>query len=203
MAGVIGQEPDGVYEKRWTLFRVRPGDLLTLLQLMARHDTALKAEALPPDVRVIDAFYDREQEQCALMLESAFYSPVQARLFKGRWSGGWDELVFSLGGEEEEAEPPVRPRHLVGEVRWEAYLIPPERIAQLLQTLASGERYNLPPLPPDTRLMDAFFDAERNAFILFLESSFFELSDVEGEGANQQVGMPERHLNLTRGESDL
>ena len=200
MAGVIGQEPDGVYEKRWTLFRVRPGDLITLLQLMARHDVDLKAEPLPPDVRIADAFYDTEQEQCALVLESAFYSPIQARLFRGRWSGGWDELVFAL---EEDAPPPVRPRHLVGDVRWEAYFIPPERIIQLLQTIASGESYNLPTLPPDTQLMDAFFDEERNAFVLFLESSFFELADVEGEGSDIQVGMPERYLNLTRGETNL
>lgn len=196
----MGKEPDGVYEKRWMLFRIRPGDLLTLLQLMGRQDVDLKAEPLPPDVHVADAFYDPEQDQCTLVLESAFYSPVQARLFRGRWSGGWDELVFAL---EDDAPPPVRPTHLVGDVRWEAYFIPPERIVQLMQTIASGESYHLPPLPPDTRLMDAFFDSERNAFVLFLESSFFELSDIEGEGSSLQVGMPERFLNLTRGESNL
>ncbi len=197
MASVIGQEVDGVYEKRWTLFRVRPGDLMQLLQLMSRHDVNLKAEPLPPDVRVVDACYDSETEQCLVVLESAFYSPAQVRLSRGNWSGGWDELVFAL---EEDALPPVRPRHLAGDVRWEAYFIPPERIVQLLQTISSGENYNLPPMPPDTQLMDAFYDSERRAFVLFLESSFFELSDVEGKGSDIRVGMPERHLNLTREE---
>jgi hypothetical protein len=55
-------------------------------------------------------------------------------------------------------------------------------------------------MPPDTQLMDAFYDSERRAFVLFLESSFFELSDVEGHGSDIRVGMPERHLNLTREE---
>jgi hypothetical protein len=197
MAGVIGQEPDGVYEKRWTLLRTRPGDLLNLLQLMARDDMGFKAEHLPPDVRVADAFYDQQAEQCVLVLESAFYSPVQARLFRGHWSGGWEELVFAL---EEEACEPVRPTILPDRIRWEAYFIPPERIIQLLQALASGESYNLPPLPPDTQVMDAFYDSERGAFVLFLESSFFDLIELESEGNNVHAGMPERHLNLTRGE---
>lgn len=197
MAGVIGQEPDGVYEKRWTLLRTRPGDLLSLLQLMARHDVGLKAEHLPPDVRVVDAFYDQQAEQCVLVLESAFYAPVQTRLFRGRWSGGWEEILFAL---EDEAPEPLRPTILPDRIRWEAYLIPPERIIQLLQALASGETYNLPPLPPDTQVMDAFYDSERSAFVLFLESSFFDPIEVESEGNDKHAGMPERHLNLTRGE---
>lgn len=197
MASVIGQDSEGVYEKRWALFRIRPSDLLNLLQFMARHDVDLKAEPLPPDVRAADAFYDLEQEQCVLVLESAFYTPVQARLFRGRWSGGWDEILFAL---ESEAPPPVRPNSLPPDVRWEAYFIPPDRLIQLLQTIASGEHYNLPPLPPDTRVMDAFYDSERGAFVLFLESRFFDKANVESEGSETHVGMPERHLNLTRGE---
>ncbi len=197
MACVIGQEPEGVYEKRWAMFRIRPSDLLDLLQFMARHDVDLKAEPLPPDVRTADAFYDNEQEQCVLVLESAFYTPVQARLFRGRWSGGWDEIIFALN---DDAPPPVRPRTLPPDVRWEAYFIPPERLIQLLQTIASGESYNLPPLPPDTQVMDAFYDSERAAFVLFLESSFFDKANVESEGGQTHIGMPERHLNLTRGE---
>ena len=86
------------------------------------------------------------------------------------------------------------------DVRWEAYFIPPERLIQLLQTIASGESYNLPPLPPDTQVMDAFYDSERAAFVLFLESSFFDRANVESEGGDTHLGMPERYLNLTRDE---
>ena len=104
------------------------------------------------------------------------------------------------GSRTNDAPPPVRPRSLPQDVRWEAYFIPPECLIQLLQTIASGESYNLPPLPPDTQVMDAFYDSERAAFVLFLESSFFDKANVESEGGNTHIGMPERHLNLTRGE---
>lgn len=197
MAGTIGQEPDGIYEKRWMLLRTRPGDLLTLLQLMGREDIGLKTEQLPPDVRIVDAFYDREQEQCVLVLESAFFTPVQARLFRGRWSGGWEELLFTL---DDDVPEPVRPTYLPDKIRWEAYFIPPERLLQLLQAIASGISYTVPSLPPDTQVMNAFYDSERSAFVFFLESSFFDAIPVESEGDEIIAGMPERHLNLQREE---
>ena len=190
-------EVEGTYEKRWVLFRVRPGDLLLLLQLMAREDVDLKAETLPPDVLIADAFYDREREQCVVVLESAFFETVQARLAHNQWSGAWNEMVFAL---DEDAPDPIRPFPIRGDVRWEAYLIPPERIVQILQTLSSGERYRIAALPPDTRVVDAYHDVEKDAFILWLESDFFERADVTHANGDVQLGMPERFLNLNREE---
>lgn len=190
-------EPDGTFDKRWVLFRVRPGDLLLLLQLMAREDVDLKAETLPPDVLITDAFYDREREQCVIVLESAFFEIVQARYTQNQWSGAWNEMVFAL---EEDLPDPVRPFPITGEVRWEAYLIPPERIVHILQTLSSGERYHIPALPPDTRVIDAYHDPSKEAFVLWLESGFFERADVTHANGDVQIGMPERYLNLNREE---
>lgn len=164
---------------------------------MARDDVDLKAEALPPDTRIADAFYDREREQCVVVLESAFFEKVQARHYQNQWSGAWNEMVFVL---DEDAPDPTRPFPIQGEVRWEAYLIPPERIVQILQTLANGERYRIPALPPDTRVVDAYHDLEKEAFILWLESGFFEPADVVHTGGDVQLGMPERFLNLNREE---
>lgn len=190
-------EQDGTHEKRWMFFRVGPGDLLLLLQLMARADVDLTAEPLPPDVRVVDAFYDREREQCVVVLESAFFESVKARFTHNQWSGAWNELIFAL---DENAPLPTRPLPTVGEVRWEAYLIPPERLLQILQVLSNHEPYRVPSLPPDTRLIDAYHDPDKGAFTLWLESDFFEMADVLQVNGEIQLGMPERKIALHREE---
>jgi len=186
-------DQDGTHEKRWMFFRVGPGDLLLLLQLMARADVDLTAEPLPPDVRVVDAFYDREREQCVVVLESAFFEAVKAHFTRNQWSGAWNELIFAL---DENAPLPTRPFPTAGEARWEAYLIPPERLLQILQVLSNREPYRLPSLPPDTRLIDAYHDPDKEAFILWLESDFFEVADVLHVNGEVQLGMPERTIAL-------
>lgn len=190
-------EQDGTHEKRWMLFRVGPGDLLLLLQLMARPEIDLNAEELPPDIQVVDAFYDREREQCVVVLESAFFEATQARLYQNQWSGAWNEMIFAL---DDHAPLPTRPFPQAGETRWEAYLIPPERLLQLLQVLSNREPYRLPSLPPDIRLIDAYHDPDKGAFVLWLESAFFELADILEIQGEVQLGMPERIINLHREE---
>jgi hypothetical protein len=71
-----------------------------------------------------------------------------------------------------EQSPSIGP----GDHRWLLFLIRPGDLLHLFHLLARDDAPELHAghFPPDTRVVDAFFDAERNCFALMIESAFFE-----------------------------
>jgi hypothetical protein len=168
---------------------LRPSDLLRLLKLSGDSERTFRAPLLPPDVRVADTFFDEARETFVLVLESEWFDPIAVTQSKtGVWRGAWNELTVEFEGDDDipdawETIPPPP------EARWEAYFLRPDEVLQLL---VRSESMAPPPLPPDSRLRGAHYDAERGAVALFLESGFFapasQLRDAEGV----RLTLPER-----------
>lgn len=182
--------------KRWLMFRLHPRDLLVLPQWMANPSIAVRAAPLPSDTQVVDAFYDAERDHLVLVLESALFEPVEAIRRGTEWQGAWNEMVLDIDGEA--AMPPgEKPEWPPTEARWEAYLLKPDSVLALVQAAAAGICLPSPPLPPDLRLRDAFYDTGRGAFILLVESGFFDPAPCERmEDGGIRMHLPERWFQV-------
>jgi hypothetical protein len=184
--------------KHWVLFQVAASELLAFLRLIGRDSLRLHAPALPPDVAVFDTVYDPEADTFTLVLESELFAPVQAALDGTTWSGAFPEVVFALDGVRHTAPPArVRPSPLPDEVRWEAYLMSPSALLRLLNAVADGADVAVDPLPPDARLADAYYDIERQAIALLVESALFEPAPmVRDSGGETRLQLPDRWLDV-------
>ncbi len=71
-----------------------------------------------------------------------------------------------------------------GSRRWLLFLIRPNDLLRLFQLLARDDRPEMyaSPFPPDTRIVEAFFDGERGCFGMMLASGFFEAVTVTRNG---------------------
>lgn len=65
--------------------------------------------------------------------------------------------------------------------RWLFFYLRPGDLLHLFQILARDDKPQMHAahFPPDTRIVEAFFDGERGAFVLLLESQFFDPVVVE------------------------
>lgn len=93
--------------RRWLMFLLRPTDLLELLRIVSDPTARFAAGAMPPDVKVVDTFFDEERNLLGAMLESEYFEPVEVK-FEPTEAGqralaAWPRALFSLG-ETDEAE---------------------------------------------------------------------------------------------------
>ena len=181
--------------ERWQTLLIAPGDLLRLLRHAAT-GASLHLPELPPDVALADAGFDTRQGCFLLVLESAFFPEVPVQERDGVLSGPWEETTLSF---EDNPTPtpltPVTPPAGVP-VPWEAYLLDPDEVLALLRALAGSDRVDAVSIPPDARAVDAFYNPERRAFILVLESDLFAPARPHQVGAVTHLTLPERVLNF-------
>lgn len=80
--------------------------------------------------------------------------------------------------------------------RWQTLLVSPFDLLTLLRFAADGGPVQAPTLPPDTRVHDAGFDADRGCYVVVLESAFFLPATVSEEDGVLQGDWEELQLQL-------
>lgn len=192
-------------EKRYLLFLMRPVDALNLLRKANTPGLELHSMGLPPDVGLVEIFFDEKQNYLGLVLESEEFEPVKISIVDGVRQAPWNRAVFQLE-EQDEDEPLLdeetswrevssdetlqrEPQKPVYEEVFAAY----ERgfhlralvlSAQSVFCLLGNDDSQLPSVtfPHETHILSVFVQAD--SWILLLEHPSFEecaVGESEGE----------------------
>ncbi len=81
-------------------------------------------------------------------------------------------------------------------VPWESWHIAPSLVPLLLKRLADGVRCPEATPPPDARVVDAFYDPDREAFAMVVESALFAFARPHRVGQVRHLTLPQRTVEL-------
>jgi len=179
--------------ERWQTLLISPGDLLELLRMVGDGISA-RVPDLPPDAVVRDGGFDAVRGCFVVVLESAFFEEATVTIHDGTVVGDWEEVLLRLGDRPVEPLSPCPEPALP--VPWESWHVAPALVPALLKRLAEGDPCPEAAPPPDARVVDAYYDPDREAFAMVVESALFTFARPLRVGQVRHLTLPQRTVEL-------
>ena len=224
----MNEQPNQPTEtRRWMMFDVTPQEMLGLFRMLAIDGVDAVAPQMPPDLEIVDGFYDDERGVFTSVLQSDFFDPVPIEFGPDNSiSGAWPRLLFKLDETESAdlnpdtnwtpvasddlplhaivpATPPVDDLEAVRQARWQMLWVAPDEFLRALQRIATKQNVRFAQLPDDVQIVSATHEPERG-FGLLLQSDEFShprvelFTDDDGESA-ARLEIEEAYLGRSEG----